>query len=131
MKKLILRFPLLLSLLLFSSPSYAEWTYVVSHPSNGHAYVDFERIRKVDGYVYFWQLADYAEPDSTGVLSVKIYKQGDCKLFRFKVLSWAFYKTSMGEGAPDSTVNDADTEWTYPLPDSITEWILKAVCNTP
>ena len=55
MKNLLLILTLLFSSVFFSSPSYAEWTKVSS--SGGGAdtyYADFERIRKHDGFVYYW-----------------------------------------------------------------------------
>lgn len=59
-------------------------------------YVDFERIKKHGGYVYFWILSDYLKPDKYGDLSFKRYNQGDCKLFRVKPLSYVFHKQPMG-----------------------------------
>ena len=57
MKKLTLIFTLLVSTVMFSSPSYAEWTKVGELVSNGSTfYVDFERIKNVDGFVYWWDL---------------------------------------------------------------------------
>jgi hypothetical protein len=44
-------------------------------------YVDFERIKKHDGYVYWWDLTDLLKPNEYGILSGKAYKQGDCKSF--------------------------------------------------
>ena len=90
-------------------------------------YVDFERIRKHDGYVYFWQLGDWLKPNEDGDLSTKIYIQGDCKKFRYKYLSISYHKEPMGGG----TGKDAkpDKEWTYPPPDSVSETILKSVCQ--
>ena len=78
MKKLLLIFTLLFSTLMFSTPSYAEWTKVGS-TGNGasNSYVDLERIRKHDGYVYFWELFDYGEPAKSGTLSGKAYKKGE------------------------------------------------------
>jgi len=87
MKKLILI--LLFSTVMFSSSSYAEWTKVNESVDGDTSYVDFERMRKHDGYVYWWELADYLKPTSTGTLSVKVYNQGDCKLFRYKILSFS------------------------------------------
>jgi hypothetical protein len=47
-----------LFLSLLSTPVFADWTKVdVSVSGNTH-YVDFERIRKHGGYVYFWDLQD-------------------------------------------------------------------------
>ena len=126
MKKLILI--LLFSTVMFSSPSYAGWTELGKTADGDTYYVDFERIRKHDGYVYYWSLVDYLKPTPNGVLSVKIYKQGDCKLFRFKNLSFSFHKEPMGGGTGDAN-NTPDKEWTYPSPNSVDEIILKAVCN--
>jgi hypothetical protein len=67
MKKLLLIFTLLFSTLMFSTPSYGEWTKVTSSGNGAFTfYVDFERIRKHGGYVYFWRLHDYIEPDQWG-----------------------------------------------------------------
>ena len=54
------KFTAILSLIfaiMFSLPSYAKWTQVTKN-STATFYVDFERIQKVDGYVYFWDLTD-------------------------------------------------------------------------
>ena len=91
-------------------------------------YVDFERIRKVDGYVYYWSLSDYLKPTKFGDLSSKSYDQGDCKLFRYKGLSWSFHKEPMGGGTGE-TFNYNDNDWRYPPPNSIDESILKLVCS--
>jgi hypothetical protein len=91
-------------------------------------YVDYERIRKVDGYVYYWDMADYLKPNSYGNLSYKSYKQGDCKLFRYKYLSGVSHKEPMGGGTGDS-YSPENPEWEYPSPDSVNETILKSVCS--
>jgi hypothetical protein len=111
---------------MFSSSLYADWTEM-SENTSGTAYVDFERTRKHDGYVYYWYLGDYAKPTELGHLSSKSYRQGDCKLFRFKGLSFSFHKEPMGGGNGD--VEEPDTEWTYPSPNSSFETVLKKVCN--
>ena len=85
-------------------------------------------MRKVDGFVYYWELNDYLKPLRGGYLSFKIYQQGDCKLFRYKTLSTSFHKEPMGGGSGKSfTYNDND--WKYPPPNSSGETILKEVCS--
>ena len=113
---------------MFSSTSFAGWTKVSENDTGDTYYVDFERIRKHGGYVYWWDLTDYLKTTEYGQLSGKIYKQGDCNLFRFKVLSFSFHNEPMGGGTGD-TSNNPDKEWTYPPPDSSIEYILKQVCN--
>ena len=128
MKKLLLIFTLLFSPLMFSTPSYAEWKKVGNTVLGDIFYVDFERIRKHGGYVYWWTLTDYLEPTKLGNLSNKVYRQGDCKLFRHKNLSFSFHKEPMGGGIGDIR-EPSNQNWSYPPPTSGDEIILKRVCS--
>ena len=130
MKKLLLIFTLLFSTLMFSTPSYGEWTEVSKNVVGDTFYVDFDRIRKHGGYVYWWELGDYLKPLRRGDLSSKIYNQGDCKLFRFKYLSFSFHNEPMGNGTGDVEEPVAKHKgWQYPPPESSEETILKRVCR--
>ena len=128
MKKLLLILTLLFSVM-FSSLAYAEWTKTAVTVEGVEFYVDFERIREHDGYVYYWRLSNYLKPNSWGSLSAKIYIQGDCRLFRLKYLSSSFYKGPMGTGELNGSSNEPDKEWTYPTPNSSFESILKKICS--
>ena len=113
---------------MFPSPSFAEWTKVSKSVDGTTFYVDLERIRKVDGYVYYWELQDLLKPDKDGDLSYEIYKQGDCKLFRIKTFSEIYYKQPSGRGT-GKTNTPKNPEWVYPSPNSSNETILKQVCS--
>jgi len=112
---------------MFSSPSYAGWTKVSENAKGDTFYVDFGRIRKHDGYVYFWKLSDLFKPDKDGDLSIKSYNQVDCKLFRYKRLSYSFHNEPMG-GGTGKPYTPTD-KWIYPSPDSANEAILKSICS--
>jgi len=92
-------------------------------------YVDFERIRKHGGYVYWWELSDLLKPDKDGDWSYKSYNQGDCKLFRSKLLSISLHKVAMGRGTTGVTHNYNNDDWIYPPPNSSSETIQKSVCS--
>ena len=77
---------------MFSSTSFGGWTKVGENAKGMTFYVDFERIRKHGGYVYYWVLSDYLKPTSQGYLSNQSYNQGDCTLFRLKSLSVSFHE---------------------------------------
>ena len=113
---------------MFSSTSFADWTKVSENVDGDTYYVDFERIRKHGGYVYWWELNDYLKPSKYGDLSGKTYKQGDCKLFRYKYLSFSHHKESMGKDSGDSN-SPKNPEWVYPPPKSVSETLLKTVCS--
>ena len=111
------------------SPSLAEWKKLGENVNGNTVYVDFERIRKHDGYVYFWDMIDYLKPTEHGHLSNKAYRQGDCKLFRYKYLSGSFHKEPMGGGSGGvSEPPERHKGWKYPPPDSTSEHTLKTVC---
>jgi hypothetical protein len=75
MKNLLTIFTLLFSTVVFSSPSYADWAKVGENVKGDTSYVDFERIRKVDGYVYFWRMENWLEPTKDR-LDVRILSDG-------------------------------------------------------
>jgi hypothetical protein len=125
MKKLTLLTVFVLTV--FSTPVFAEWTKVGGNVF-GPFYVDFDRIRKHGGYVYWWTLSDLLKPTEQGHLSDKTYRQGDCKLFRYKDLSISTHKLPMGNGIGDSN-SLKNTEWEYPPPNSVSEEVLKSVCK--
>ena len=121
MKKLTLILSLIFTVTL-SSNSFGEWRKVIKSNEGNTYYVDFERIQKVDGYVYFWELHDFLKPLSNGSLSGSVYKQGDCKLFRFKTLSFVFYKEPMGRVIGDTPPVPKEHQfWKYPPPNNTNE----------
>ena len=126
--KSLLTFITLVFTMMFSSTSFAEWTKVGENVSGSAFYLDFERIRKVDGYVYFWYMQNYLKPDKFGDFSAKMYLQGDCKIFRVKYLSFSYHKEPMGRGTGEVNASHSK-EWTFPTPDSVIEEILKKSCS--
>ena len=126
--KYLLTITTLVLTVMFLSPSFAGWTKVTKSLNGDTFYVDFERIRKVDGFVYYWELSDLLKPNKQ-TLSAKIYIQGDCKLFRHKTLSGSFHTQQMGGGAGDTPpVPESHKDWQYSIPDSSGEKTLKVVC---
>ncbi len=125
---LILTTLIFFSVMFSPSTSFAGWTKVSESVSGSTFYVDFERIKKHDGYVYWWELSDWLKPTEYGTLSAKTYIQGDCKKFRYKWLSGSSHKEPMGGGTGEID-NTPDKEWTYPPPDSVSETVLKTVCQ--
>ncbi len=114
---------------MFPSTSFAEWTKMGTTNAQDTYYVDLERIRKVDGYVYFWELADYSKPvTQMMLLSSKRYFQVDCKILRYKILSYVYHKQPMGRDAGE-TSEPVNKEWRYPPPNSIVEKILETACE--
>ena len=110
-----------------ASTSSAKWTRLFEN-SQGTAYVDFERIREKNGYVYFWSLVDYLKTTGQGFLSSKAHIKGDCSLFRVQTLRYVHYTKPMGRNNGKSSELKS-LEWRYPPPISLMEITLRSVCK--
>ena len=112
----------LVVLLMTPYSSNADWVKVGKRDKGITYYVNFEKIKKNNGYVYWWQLIDkeYGDP------SIKLYIQADCKKFRVKVMSVYSYKGPMGQGGVSSS--NPPKNWAYPRPNTPGENSLEDVC---
>ena len=126
--KIIFIIFILLITLIFSSTSNAKWTKVLELENGISFYIDFDKTKKDDGFIYWWDLTDYLKSTPYGYLSAKLYKQGDCKTFRYKFLRFYFYSKPMGKGAVQ-VEEPVEKGWQYPHPNSAQSLILKSVCN--
>jgi hypothetical protein len=128
MKNLLLLSTLTLSLC-FSAGSWAEWTEVdmTGLEITNTIYVDFDGIRKGNGFIYYWKITDYLEPGSDGVFSDKTYAKVDCEILRESDLSYSTYKLPMAEGTAEGTY-DNRLVFHSARPNSPRGRILEAVC---
>ena len=125
MKKSIFLATLLVSLM-FVSDSYAEWKKIGTDSSGNTYYLDIDKIKKTNGHINYWQLINLSKP-TDGYLSARIHLQGNCESFRFKNLTFHFYKKPMGKGAHD-TFTTKDNEWENPQRNSPGGHVIEAAC---
>ena len=128
MKKIILKCIVMLSTLMFSFKTYAEWTKVAEN-NKGVFYLDIDRIKKIDGKIYWWQLTDLKKSTKNGTKSSILFSEGDCTLLGYKVLSDTFYLLPMGKGESNGGSDIPDKNWRFPQPESPGEYIIKNLCN--
>ena len=128
MKKLLI-LTTFLSSLIMTSVANAEWTKLSKDTNGNTFYVDLERIKKHDGKVYFWFLADMLKPSQTGTISYIAYSEAECGRFRWKDLTFQYYNSPMASGKISSSRNSPDKDWRYPNPNSVYEFTLNVVCN--
>ncbi len=122
MNKLIV----LLSSILISLNSYGEWIKI-NNADSGSQYIDTNSIKESNGYVYFWELGDWAQPRLKVYQSAAAYTQADCKVYRHKNLTLIFYKEQMGKG-PGKEIEGLD-KWKYPAPNTIGYSALNYICE--
>jgi len=125
MTKQKLTFAFLLSTLMLSNPSYAEWEEMGTVEGETY-YIDTDRIRSDDDLVYYWKLGVYDNPQNKWK-SALYYNEGDCKIFRVKILSYKTSEEQMGKSSGSITGKNWGTY--YPVPNSLDERILKRVCD--
>ena len=127
MKNLNIIAAALASTVAFTSPVFAEWTWV-SESEGGTFYIDFHTVKENNGYVYFWDMVDYLKPSQQGHLSSKLLKEVDCDIPRkFKYLSFVHCTQPMSGGNCDANSNAS--EWEYPSPNSVDEALTNEVCD--
>ena len=116
-------------LVVLPSTSFADWEKVWTNVSGDTFYVDFQKIKKNHGYVYFWGMSDYLKPTPPGDLSSKLLFALDCNAPRkARILSESYYNGPMGQGDISSSGNKP-SEWTYAHPNSAREFIENRVCD--
>jgi hypothetical protein len=120
MKKLTI----LLFSILISFNSYGEWVQVSKSVSGMTTFINLDKIKEHNDYIYYWALTNYAN----GSESAQTYRQSDCAVSRFKVLAFYFYSAPMGGGRPASEFTPPD-KWQYAIPNTVDDTLLTYTCN--
>ena len=90
-------------------------------------YIDFDRIWKFDGYVYYWVLNNLKEPTETEGSTATLYKS-HCQMRSIKLLQVSYYELRWAQyDSTDFTDNMGDLS--YARPGSEEEKILNMVCK--
>ena len=123
--KQLLVLTIFISSLIMSSVAHAKWTWVIRNVNGTTFYVDFQKIRKHDGKVYYWRLTDYLKPEN-GIWSGEAYIEAECGPFRQRFLAVSLYSGSMATGT-EKKANESQLskDWEYRKEDAV----LEAVCN--
>ena len=60
-----------------------KWTEVYKHTNGDIEYIDFENIRQIGDYIYWYNLTSYIQPRKN-IMSLSTYFKGDCEEMKFK-----------------------------------------------
>ena len=71
MRKLFALSLLMVSLMFATSPAHAEWTKFGENVAGSVYYIDYERIRRHSGSVFFWTMTNYLRPKKLGDLVLR------------------------------------------------------------
>ena len=126
MQKLLLLF---FSLAL-SFNSYGEWTEISSNVKGDSYYINLETIKKINGYVNYWQLDDSASGLQSGeIYSAKSKIEINCIDEGMRMKGVIYYSENMGKGEIYFTDNSPPTDWGYPPPSSSYFKLLSFACD--
>jgi hypothetical protein len=106
--------------------SAADWQFLSNSPSNT-CYIDKASIKK-GVKPKAWFLMDYAEPSKYNDLSHIEFIEANCKEGTLRTITLATYSGRMATGGTTYT-NNPENQITYPVPGSLYESYLKALCN--
>jgi len=124
---------LITATLMFSaSVSFAsDWTYVDTSASGRKFYIDFDTIKIVNGFTYYWELIDH--PEVTGklqYLSNVSYKRVNCStIITSQSLIDLWYSDQMGNGKPIGEIFVSAADWRALSPNSVGEFVARKVCE--
>jgi len=126
MKKI---FILLFSIIL-SFNSYGEWVGFVTDANKNIHYLDFEEMTETDGYIYYWEMTNYANPTDR-FLSIATYHKADCGSYRYKDITFNGYTQEMAQGEPETMdLTILDKDWTSPVSGSVADYSLNLACQS-
>jgi hypothetical protein len=123
-----MKFLLLLSLL-FPIYSFADWSLVYQDDSDH--YIDYVLMSKSGHKSRVWYLQNYAEPQTLKNLQYRSIKQRsefDCKTKKMRILAYALYPETMGQGRALFNKGTA-LDWQAVKPKTLNDLYLKLVCN--
>ena len=124
---------LITSIFVFSaSVSFAsDWTYVDTSASGRKFYIDFDTIKIVNGFTYYWELTDH--PEVTGkaqYLSNVSYQRVNCStIITSQSLIDFWYSDQMGNGKPIGEIFVSAADWRALSPNSVGEFVAQKVCE--
>ena len=124
---------LITSILVFSaSVSFAsDWTYVDTSASGKKFYIDFDTIKIVNGFTYYWELTDH--PEVTGkrqYLSNVSYQRVNCStIITSQSLIDFYYSDQMANGLPIRELLTPEADWHALSPNSVGEFVAQKVCE--
>lgn len=116
-------------LALYTPHLFAEWEAVAAAADNSLInYIDRTTIRKNNGFVYYWVLTDFLEPED-GYFSTKNYFKGICSTKMITLQSTQYFSLEMARGEPAKVNNYEGDAWSNIDPNTIGDFTLNAVCN--
>jgi len=107
----------------------SHWQELGTTDTGSTWYLALDSIKKIDGFVNYWYMRDYAPNEKMGpIRSEKILVQGDCSAQRINRISYHSYKKPKGIDIEMSFDTEAP-EWQTVASKTIGEFVLNLSCS--
>ena len=125
---------LLALLMLFASPAWAGWEFVVETVSGTQIFIDFQTVRREGNRVKVWELANYPKPLNTPsgleIFSLRTRYEFDCKEETSRMLAITAFPEQYARGKELGHEGESN-KWEHIAPRSTHSEVLKKVCKPP
>ena len=107
----------------------SHWQELKKDASGSAYYLALDSIKKIDGYVNYWYMRDYADNEKMGpIRSEKILVQGDCSAQRINRISYHLFKKPKGIDI-EMSFDTESPEWLNLKPETIGKFVLNLSCS--
>lgn len=120
---------LILSLILISGSSWAQWSPVAVDVDGTIFNFDYSTLRKDGEMRKIWTLSNFIEKDPNGVMSSRVRMEYDCKNERNRYLSFKLFSDKNATGI---TVDSGDipSPWKDIAPDTAAWRLMQTACKS-
>jgi hypothetical protein len=113
--------------LLCSSHAVAEWEWV-GESNTSNFYVDLATVSKNGSLLQVWQMEDFKQRGTEGLMSRSSRAEYDCQTERYRYLFQILYSKPMGRGKPRTIRHKGSPLWLGITSNSAAEVTLQTVC---
>ena len=120
---------LILSLILISGSSWAQWSPVAVDVDGTIFNFDYSTLRKDGESRKIWTLSNFVEKDPNGVMSSRVRMEYDCKNERNRYLSFKLFSDKNAKGM---TIDSGDfpSPWKDIAPDTAAWRLMQTACKS-
>ena len=119
----------ILANLLFTQSLKAEWSIWGTDGKNIEYYINYESIEMKNGYVFYWFLMNFINPNPNGPKSTSMYLKADCKNNEVQPKHTIFFKDQMGKNKLNEFYYSSNESWRTYSPSSTPQIMLNSVCK--
>ena len=109
--------------------TYAEWKMWGTDGGDIVYYLNYNTIEIKDGYVFYWFLMNFLEPNKNGPKSTSMYLKADCNKLEVQPIKALFFHEAMGKNKENEFYYSSKESWRSYNMNSTPGIMLSSVCD--